>query len=381
MQLNYAAATALEPGKTLRCHLVDGLQLRARKKERVWWYYYRHHGLQRYLRLGTFPTLGIDGAREAAKEHARTLAKGVDPAQARRDAMASPTLADVWDEYRREHIARKCKPNTAATYDVYWRAHLSRIGSTRVSDLTLNDVNRLLTRIGEEAPVSANRTRALLWAMMEYCEAPSVAYRPYGSNPCQRSITFKEYKRKRHIKRDEFAAIGDAMRAASVEHPKAVAAILCMLLAGTRVTELAKARHDELDTARGCIVLREHKTDRTGDDRVIWLPRQAFGLIRNLPVDNSGYLFGRDLDRYSLRRIWLRIVREAGCEDVRLQDLRRTFASVAKSRGASVDAVGELLGHKQRETTDHYAFLFEESAANLAQETGDAISGLLERKS
>jgi integrase len=214
--------------------------------------------------------------------------------------------------------------------------------------------------------------------MMEYAESPDVAYRPYGSNPCRRSVKFKEYRRKRHIRTDEFPLIGQAMRAAAEEHPREMAAILCILLAGSRVTELAHARHDQLDTARMCIVLREHKTARTGEDRVIWLPSQAVQLIRNLPVDRSGYLFGRGLDRFGLRRVWLKVVTAAGCPDVRMQDLRRTFASVAKSRGVGLHAVGELLGHKQTETTNRYAFLFEERAAGLAQETGDAISGLLE---
>lgn len=377
-QLNYKAACELRPGGLLRDNLVKGLLLRARKTERTFYFYYRYAGEQRYMRLGVFPTLGIDAAREAARAHVQTLARGEDPQRPRREATASPRICELWDEYRRVHVDVKCKPGTRKIYDSYYNAHISKLGDVRVADLNLERVNAFLTRIGQNTPANANRVRALLWQLMDYAEVPEVNYRPHGSNPVKRSVTFKEYRRKRHIKTDEFPAIGAAMRAEAKDHPREVAAILCVLLTGSRVTELATARHSDLDVGRACIVLREHKTDRTGDERVIWLPAQAFALIRNLPADRTGYLFGKDANRFSLRRIWLRITHAAGCPDVRLQDLRRTFASVAKTGGAGLHAVGELLGHKQAETTQRYAYLFEERAAGLANETGDKIAGLLE---
>jgi len=381
MQLSYRAALDMQPGQVLRCSQVAGLILRCRKSERSWWYYYRHNGRQRWLRLGVFPALTVDGAREAARARATAVAKGDDPATARKVARDAPAILELWREYRREHIEKRCGADTVKVYDSYYSAHISRLDRVKVAELRLTDVNRFLARIGNDRPVTANRVRALLWAMMEYAESPDVAYRPHGSNPCKRSIVHPEHRRKRHIRRDEFPAIGDAMRAEAAERPREMAAILCTLLAGSRVTELAKARRWQFDAARGCVVLDDHKTSkRTGEERTIWLPSQAAALIASLPDDGSGYLFGRGLNRFNLRRAWLRVVTAAGCPDVRLQDLRRTFASIAKTRGVGLDAVGELLGHKQRETTGRYAFLFEERAAGIAQETGDALSGLLENK-
>jgi len=378
MQLSYKAALDMLPGQVLRCGIVQGLMLRRRKDERTWWFYYRFQGAQRWLRLGVFPTLSVDGAREAARERARAVARGEDPARAKRDALAAVTIQGLWDEYRRQHIEKKCGPETIKLYDSYWRTHLIRLANRRACEVTLNDVNQWLERIGENAPATANRCRALLWSMYEYAESPSVKITDYGSNPVKRSVRFREARRKRHIRTDEFPAIGDALRAVALVYPQQVAAILCTLLTGSRVSELAKARVWQFDIARNCVVLSDHKTaKRTGEDRVIWLPEQAAAIIRNLPRDRSDYLFGAGLDRYGLRRVWLRVVAQAGCPDVRLQDLRRTFASVAKSRGVGLAEVGEMLGHKQQQTTMRYAFLFEERAAGISQDTGDAISGLL----
>ncbi len=47
----------------------------------------------------------------------------------------------------------------------------------------------------------------------------------------------------------------------------------------------------------------------------------------------------------------------AGLEDVRLHDLRHSFASVAVSGGASLPIIGALLGHTNSATTQRYAHL------------------------
>ena len=60
-----------------------------------------------------------------------------------------------------------------------------------------------------------------------------------------------------------------------------------------------------------------------------------------------------------IRRFWQRIQREAGIEDVRIHDLRHTFASLLVSGGASLEMIGKLLGHSQMQTTQRYAHLMD----------------------
>jgi len=58
-----------------------------------------------------------------------------------------------------------------------------------------------------------------------------------------------------------------------------------------------------------------------------------------------------------------------GLLDVRIHDLRHSFASVAAAGGASLPVIGALLGHRQTATTAKYAHL----AANPLRAANDAV--------
>jgi site-specific recombinase XerD len=60
-----------------------------------------------------------------------------------------------------------------------------------------------------------------------------------------------------------------------------------------------------------------------------------------------------------VRRFWSKVQREADLPDVRIHDLRHTFASLLVSGGASLEIIGRLLGHSQMQTTQRYAHLME----------------------
>jgi site-specific recombinase XerD len=60
-----------------------------------------------------------------------------------------------------------------------------------------------------------------------------------------------------------------------------------------------------------------------------------------------------------IRRFWTNIQKEAGLQDLRIHDLRHTFASLLVSGGASLEMIGKLLGHSQMRTTQRYAHLMD----------------------
>jgi len=63
---------------------------------------------------------------------------------------------------------------------------------------------------------------------------------------------------------------------------------------------------------------------------------------------------------HEIKRFWDRIRTEAGIVDVRIHDLRHTFASLLVSGGMSLPMIGRLLGHTQVQTTQRYAHLFDD---------------------
>jgi integrase len=86
-----------------------------------------------------------------------------------------------------------------------------------------------------------------------------------------------------------------------------------------------------------------------------------------------GRLKGQPL--VGLPHIWQRIRERAGLGDVRLHDLRHSYASVAAAHKASLPIIGALLGHTQPQTTARYAHL----AADPLQETAERVGVAIER--
>ena len=70
----------------------------------------------------------------------------------------------------------------------------------------------------------------------------------------------------------------------------------------------------------------------------------------------------------TLNASWLVVRKEAGLEDVRLHDLRHSFASRALALGESLPMIGKLLGHTQVQTTARYAHLGRNSGQGRCRE-------------
>ena len=77
--------------------------------------------------------------------------------------------------------------------------------------------------------------------------------------------------------------------------------------------------------------------------------------------------------RSELQKAWQRIRKVAGLEDVRIHDLRHTFASVAVMNGMTLPMIGALLGHSQPRTTARYAHLAADPLREAAQIVGDNL--------
>ncbi len=80
----------------------------------------------------------------------------------------------------------------------------------------------------------------------------------------------------------------------------------------------------------------------------------------------------------NLRKPWMRIVKHAGIEHARLHDLRHSFASFAVSSGASLNLIGEQLGHRSITTTQRYAHLSRDPVRQATETTANIIAEALQ---
>jgi integrase len=400
-KLSTLAARQIAKGEILRCDQVKGLQLWGKATGAVWFLYYRTPAGERRPKLGTYPEIGIDAAREAAKAMLRRITlDGIDPAAERAAARSAVTMNELFARYISEHAPKRTDASTIREYRQRWAKHVApKVGKMKAVEFVKADAERVLSAAatprevtkkrlyvleGVEAtktvktggPVTANRVRALLSGVLAFAQLSDVLIRPAGSNFMAETTKAPEHARRRHITTAEFQRINAALGTLAPKYPAHVAAIRCTLYCATRVSELLSARRDWLEGS--LLHLDKHKTARkTGAPRVIRLPRQAVELIEGLKLDADGLLFGPGVDRFRIWDVWCEVRTLAGCEDIQPRDLRRTFASVAKTLGSSLDDIGELLGHAgDNRVTAGYAYLFEDAAQDRAQSVADEIDRL-----
>ena len=232
-----------------------------------------------------------------------------------------------------------------------------------------------------KTPGAANRTLALISHMLNVAEKWGL--RPDGSNPCRHVEKYPERKRERYLSKDELAALGDALSMAErtrTEKPGAIAAIRLLILTGCRLSEILTLKWDEVDFEGQCLRLADSKTGQ----KTVYLPAPALAVLEGIDRQKgcSGVIVGRKPGAHlvNLRKAWGRIRKAAKLKDVRLHDLRHTFASFGAGADLSLPMIGRLLGHTQSKTTQRYAHLHDDPVKRAAEKVGAIIGAALNGK-
>jgi len=293
------------------------------------------------------PTL----ARAEAKRLLGEVAAGRDPAADRDKAKATKSLALVLEQFMAEHVRPKLKSRTATEYERTARLHiLPRFGRHSIADVSRTDIARLHHEMSAK-PYQANRTTALLSKFFVWAEKHGL--RADGTNPCRHVEKYREGRRERFLSQAELSRLGDALRQAEKDKscsPWIIAAIRLLTFTGARRNEILTLRWEHVSEEHECLTLPDSKTGR----KIIHLNAPALALLRTIPrlEGNPFVICGEKARRHlvNIEQPWRRIRRAAKLEDVRLHDLRHSFASVAASGGQSLVIIGKMLGHSQPAT-------------------------------
>jgi integrase len=164
---------------------------------------------------------------------------------------------------------------------------------------------------------------------------------------------------------------------AQLETAAAIAAIRLLILTGCRVGEILTLQWSEVDFEQRCLRLADSKTGR----KTVYLNTAALQVLAGIErADDNPYVIegskpGNHL--VGLTRTWFRIRRRAGLAEVRLHDLRHTYASIGAGMGLSLPIIGKLLGHTQPVTTQRYAHLAADPMRQAAERIGATIEAAL----
>ena len=345
-------------------------------------------------------TIGVHGspwtvnqARTEARKLLGRAANGEDPASRRQEDRKRISVAQLCDLYLENGCSTK-KQSTITTDKGRIERHIKPLlGRKKITDITRADVSRFLQAVANGKTAAdvrtkkrgraivkggkgtATRTVGLLGGIFSYAVDAGLI----DTNPVHGVKRYADKKLDRYLSQQELVALGNALQAAEEipENPSALAIVKLLIFTGARKGEIESLKWCDVDFKTGHLRLSDSKTGQKS------IPLNAGGLaiLNDLRrTDGNEYVFPalQGTGHYvGTPKVWRRVRMTAGLADVRLHDLRHSFASIAVSGGLSLPIIGALLGHASSATTQRYAHLGDDPLKSATEIVGDKISAAI----
>ncbi len=324
-------------------------------------FYFRYkdaRGRQHEVRLGRLGDVTVDQARRRAEQLKAEVSLGGDPVAEKAKLKAIATV----DEFARERYLPHVQERQRSAHNVeaYLRLRiLPAIGKKALDEVTPQDVAALRRKMVAEglANGTVNRHLATLRAMFNQ----ALKWGLYeGKNPGSSPGMLREQHRDKYLSPSETRAL---FRALAADRDETAASVLMLLaVTGARRGEALKAKWENVDLERCILTVPRSKSGRT---RHIPLSALAVAILQrqlakraihpgNPCVFPSARRTGQPVE--GVRGAWRRARAAAGLpDDLRIHDLRHSFASALANAGTPLNEIGTVLGHSQLSTTTRYA--------------------------
>ena|SRR3990167_2070544 len=371
-----------EPGKTLQ-HWdseLKGFGVLILPSGRITYFvqYRNANRIKKHVKIGVHGQITTEEARTLAKKHFGEIAFGEDPAAVKKKVKELPLMKTLVQDYLSRHAPHKREKSLQEDTKLINKYILYTFGNQQVCHVSRRDIETLHLSL-ENTPYQANRVLALLSKMFSL----SVTWGWRSDNPVKGINRYQEEKRDRWLNKEELERFWSTLEGYP-NHPTALALKL-LVLTGARKNEVLCAKWDQFDLEQGVWTKPSHMTKQKKKEHLP-LSEQALAVLthlNSLHVNHSEYLFPSSMGNKPLqdiKRFWMKTLKEADLENVRIHDLRHTHASHLVSRGLSLSIVGKLLGHTQAATTQRYAHLADEALRQAADLFGSTVSTLTKKE-
>ncbi|MBU2607656.1 MAG: tyrosine-type recombinase/integrase [Alphaproteobacteria bacterium] len=332
-------------------------------------------GKARRVTLGNILTMSAEEARARAHQ---LLAAHAPPdiallAADDRPAIKLNVLAQRYLKAKR----KVWKPTTLKAVQVYLNSSiLPALGDQAINRLTTSDIAEWFYTYSTSSPGGANQALSHLRSMLKFARKTGILPpdTPDPSKPIRRNT---RRARGRLLNAQQLAQLGAWLEAPPIRWRNVADAIRLILLTGCRSGEIARLTWAEVGTDR--LSLSSTKTGK----RDVVLSRPATEILdRRRHGVSSQFVFPHQANPArpiaSIDGAWRAIRPLVGLpEDIRLHDLRHTYASHAIMIGESLNMAGKLLGHKRPKTTEIYAHMDAPHLAKAADRVAELISNWL----
>ena len=374
-----------KPDPTKRISLTDGagLQLRISKAGvKSWSFQYRFNNSNKKLTLGTYPTINCTKARKLANEARYLIAQGIDP-QYEKQKLRQQKLkfAEAWESFDKIHLSRNLKDKTAHEYRRLAKRYLlKKLGPVPLENIVRSDLVRLIDKVGENTPTTANRALSLLHKFFRWCVGRShIEINPAAGIP----KVIKEKPRARILSLSEMRAIYKATDQLSKGNRLLVR---LLLLTGQRVNVIARLLREELKEDHLDV---SGERNKSGSRIRIPLSDAARACIEELGSNVGPYIVSTthgELPISGFSKLKAKLDQLSGVEEWRFHDIRRGLSTHLEDNGLDRFYVERVLTHKDKSVTGIYArsnhslqlrVIFNKWAQVLTSKDGNAAENVL----
>lgn len=373
-----------------------GLRIKPSGTKSYFIQYRNEQGVSRRYTLGQHGKLTPDTARDLAVQYSGNIASGKDPAEDRKLKRREMTVSELCDLYIKEGCNDK-KPSTIYADKGRIERHIKKLlGNKKISALTRTDVARMRDDIvagKTKADIkTGTRGRAIVKggkgvarqsvSLLSAIYTFAIGRDLVTDNPCRGVKKPPANSNMRFLSEQEFAELGDLLAEAqnSGEHISVINALRLLIFTGCRKSEITTLKWDYIDWNNACLKLPDSKTGQ----KVVRLAPAALEILQNQPrLEGNDYVFhGCKEGHYfvGIGKAWGRIrKRRENLSDVRIHDLRHSYASAGLASGLSLALIGKLLAHKSPATTARYAHLSDDPAKSAADLIASRISNAIQK--
>ncbi|NCD35270.1 MAG: site-specific integrase [Spartobacteria bacterium] len=352
---------------------LPGFLLEVRKTGTATYYlrYRDKNGKIRQIRIGTPETISVENARSTAQALKSQAVIGFDPRAEQNKLKVMPTFKDFASNQYLAYV-KTYKRSWELDQKIIEQRLLRLWGHRQMHSFVPSDLlaiqNSLIS--GGLKAGTVNRYMALvkhIFNMAEKWEVIDKAPTRATGN------VYDPAHKERFLTEEEMHRLLTAL--SQSDRPVIPEIIEFLLLTGARKKEVTHLPWSEinLDKALWTLPMERNKAKKV---KVVPLSTGALAVLERQRGKHPVYVFpnpdtGKPI--LQLHWTWDKIRKEAGLADVRIHDLRHSFASFLVNSGRSLYEVQKLLGHAQISTTQRYAHLSDETLLDAAETLGHVV--------
>lgn len=330
------------------------------KGSRSWYFYRQFQGENFKLKLGEWPELHIDQARDIVSRILIASKMGINPRRFLQQMVWSTcTFKDVFEQYLQNHLKVYAVPKTAKDVESTYQTYFARLLQMPATQITSRDVQGWIKETAETyGKATASKQFTFLKAALRWADTHGIIELKHMPTSGLRR-PFPDVERERYIRPSEYEALEKALEAVPNQDHADIIRIL--LFTGVRKRIALEMRWEHIDWDAKLWRVPNSTTNKKTP--VVALTGAAIEVLtrRKSDLEKSGWVFpsvsasGHIED---ITKTWYAVRKLAGLgKDVVLHTLRHTAGSMLGQTNASSFVIMRALGHSSSRMSERYTKL------------------------